>query len=286
MISALNRLANGTVELTITIPASRVNQAYAKTLTDLTKTVQISGFRQGKAPKKLVENKLGQKEILKETVKSLIPEVYLEAIKEHQLKPILNPHVEILANELNKDWQIKALTCEMPTVKLGQYEEEIKKAKATSAIWVPGKDPQPKKDKLTEEEKLSQVFKALLQTSQVQIPTLLVQEEVNRMLSRLVDQTGRLGLTIDQYLASLNKSLDQLKAEYQQQAEETLKLELILITLAEIQKIKVSDEEIDKLIAAAPDKETQNKLAAPEQRNYLRQLLKKRQIIDNLSSLL
>ena len=41
MISALNRLENGTVELTITIPWQRVKTNYDKTLTEITKTAEV-----------------------------------------------------------------------------------------------------------------------------------------------------------------------------------------------------------------------------------------------------
>lgn len=285
MISALSRLANGTIELTITIPAKKVKSAYDKTLVDLTNKAEIKGFRKGKAPSKLVEDKLGQKTISEEVFKALIPEVYIEAIKEHQLKPILNPQVQVITTEADKDWQIKAITCELPEVKLGKYEEEIRKANASDKIWIPGKDKKAKDQKPTEEEKLAKIFKNLLSSCSLQIPELLVQEEVNRMLSRLIDQTARLGLTVEQYLASAGKSIEKIKEEYRQQAEESLKLELILLAIAEDKKITAADSEVDKMIAAAPDKETQKRLETPEQKAYIRQLLRKRQVIDSLSSL-
>ena len=285
MISALNKLANGTVEITITIPIKRVKSAYNIALANLVKSAEIKGFRRGKAPSKLVEEKLGKKVILEEVLKSLIPEVYVEAIKEHSLKPIINPQIQLICTEEGKDWQIKAITCELPEVKLGKYEEEIRKAMAADKIWVPGKSKKDQAKKPTEEEKLGNIFKILLATSSIQIPDLLIQDEVTRMLSRLIDQTGRLGLTVEQYLASSGKSIDTIKEEYKKQAEEALKLEFILSAVAEKQQIKITEADVDKMIEATPDKEVQKRLNTPEQRAYIRQLLRKRQAIDNLNKL-
>ncbi|MBU3956897.1 hypothetical protein KKI19_01255 [Patescibacteria group bacterium] len=284
MISALNKQTNGTLELTITIPKKRVTTAYEKTLRQLAKDAEIKGFRKGKAPLKKVEEKIGKTKIYEEVLKTLIPEVYVEAVKEQKVKPIINPQISVVSLEEGKDWQIKAITCELPELKLGDYKGEIKKALASEKIWVPGKDKE-KKTEEKESEQLGKIFQILLKTIKIQIPELLIQEEVNRMLSRLVDQTGRLGLTVEQYLVSIGKTSDQIRQEYRQQAEESLKLELILSAIADEEKIQVDNSEIQKMIDAAPDEKTKKAMEIPTQRAYLRQLLRKRKAIDILTKL-
>lgn len=286
MISALNKLLDGTIELTITIPWKRVGKSYQKTLTSLTKKAQLKGFRKGKAPKKIVEERLGKSAIYEEVLKTLIPHVYVEAIREQKIKPIINPQIKVISLEEEKDWQIQATTCELPKVKLGDYKGEVKKALAAEKIWVPGKD----KDKVepsqgTADQRLQKIFATLLKTAKVQIPAILIQEEVNRMLSRLVDQTNRLGLTVEQYLASVGKTSEQLRVEYRQQAEESLKLELILSNIADEEKVKIKDEEVEKMIKAAPDEPTRKEMDTPTQRAYIKQLLRKRVVIDFLNKL-
>jgi len=283
MISTLNRLPNGNIELTITIPWKKVKIAYDKTLEKFVKQTEIKGFRKGKAPKKLIEEKVGRETLYEETLKELIPQAYLEAVQEHKIQPIINPQLKLTSAAWEKDWQIIATTCELPEVKLGDYKGEIKKALAVEKIWIPGKDKKEKKP--TTEDKLGKIFKTLLETCQLQIPELLIEDEINRMLSRLIDQTARLGLTIEQYLVSQKKSVEQLKTEYHQQAEELLKLEFILSAIADEEKIQVAEEEVEKLIEAIPDDKTKKALQTPEQKIFIRQLLKKRHVIDNLSSL-
>jgi FKBP-type peptidyl-prolyl cis-trans isomerase (trigger factor) len=283
MISALNRLADGTVKLTITIPKGRVTSVYQKTLQQLAAEVQLKGFRKGKASLPLVEKELGKSKIYEEVLKTLVPEVYLEAIKENQLKPIANPRVAVVSLEENKDWQIEATTCELPTVDLGNYREAVKKALAAEKIWVPGKDKtRPTKN---ENQSLEKIFQTLLSTSKLQIPEILTQEEVDRMLSRLIDQTNRLGITVEQYLTSSSKTKDQLRSEYRQEAEKSLKLEFILNAIAETEKTTVSEAEVERMIAAAPDEKSRQMLDNPLQRAHIQQLLRKRRVIDSLSQL-
>lgn len=284
MISALSRQADGTIELTITIPKKRVSVAYENVLNQFVKNAIIKGFRKGKAPSKTVEEKIGKSKIYEEVLKTLVTEVYLEAIKEQNVKPIISPQVSAVSLDEGKDWQIKAVTCELPKVELRNYKEGVKKALASEKIWVPGQD----KDKKTaekESEQLGKIFQTLLQIANVQIPELLIQEEINRMLSRLIDQTGRLGLTVEQYLASVGKTSEKLRQEYRQQAEESLKLELILSAIAEEEKVEVKDEEVKKMIDSAPDEKSKKEMETPIQRAYIRQLLRKRKVIDNLTKL-
>ena len=210
----------------------------------------------------------------------------MKTIKEQKIQPILNPEIKVISLEENKPWQIKAVTCEIPQVKLNDYQAEIKKTLAAEKIWVPGKDKEDDQaKKLTEEQKMAKVFASLVKTVQIKIPAILIENEANRTLSRLIDQTGRLGLTVDQYLQSIGKTSEQIRSEYQKQAEETLKLEFILGAIADQEKITVNDAEVEKMIQAAPDEKTRKNLETPTQKAYLRQLLRKRQVIDRLSKL-
>ncbi|HUS59903.1 MAG TPA: trigger factor [Nevskiaceae bacterium] len=283
MISALNKLPDGTIELTITIPLKRVKTSYDEVLKKQAAKVEIKGFRKGKAPQKLVEQKIGKNALYEEVLKTLIPQVYTETVKEQNIKPILNPQIKVVSLQEGKDWQIKALTCELPEVKLGDYRVEIKKQLAPGKIWTPDKEKQT--NKLTREDKIAQIFKVLAGNIQIKLPEILVEQEVNRMFSRLIDQTNQLGLTVEQYLTSTGKTNQQLRDEYRKQAEETLKLELVLAQIAEKEKVTVTEAEIEKMIEAVPDEKVRIGLKTPDQQIYIRQLLRKRKVIDNLLKL-
>lgn len=283
MISALNKLPDGTIELTITIPLKRVKTSYDEVLKKQAAKIEIKGFRKGKAPSKLIEQKIGKNALYEEVLKTLIPQVYTEAVKEQNIKPILSPQIKVVSLQEGKDWQIKALTCELPEIKLGDYRAEVKKVLASGKIWTPNKEKQ--KIEKSREDKIAQIFKTLVTIASVKLPEVLTQQEVNRMFSRLIDQTNQLGLTVEQYLTSTGKTNQQLKSEYHQQAEETLKLELILAQIAEKEKVTVTEAEIEKMIEAVPDEKVRTGLQTPGQQLYIRQLLRKRKVIDSLLKL-
>lgn len=287
MTSALQKHPDGGLELTVTIPQKKVKEAYDKALADLTQRAEIKGFRKGKAPRKLVEEKIGKSKIYEEVLQTLVPKAYLEAVKEHDIKPAMSPKIQVVSFEEGKDWQFKATTAELPKIKLGPYKEAVRQAIAADKIWVPGKekDKDEKAPQRSEEEKMAKIFAALLEAVKLDLPAAMVQEEVDRMMSRLIDQLSKLGLTVDRYLASQGKTADQLRQEYEKQAGETLKLELILAQIAEDEKIEIKEEEIDQMIKTIPDEKTRKNLETPQEKAYLRQILKKRAVLDSLAKL-
>lgn len=286
MISALARLPDGTLELTITLPWQKIKSSYDEALATVAKTATIKGFRQGKAPLKLVEQNVDQAQLYQQTLKKIVPEVYAQAVKEQKIKPMMAPEITLTKAAKNQDWQIVAKTCEQPVIKLGEYRQKVRQALGGSKIWTPSQTKNDQNNQKGQKEKnIAQLFAALLANIQFNLPSILVEQEVNRMLSRLIDQTSQLGLTVDQYLTSVGKTQQQIRQEYQKQAEETLKLEFILSQIADDQKVTVSETEIDQMIASVPDEKTKKNLNSASQREYIRQLLRKRKVIDNLLSL-
>ena len=280
MTVAVNRLVNGTIELTITIPWNDIKTTYEQVVEEFVKEVELPGFRKGKAPRKLVEEKLDKSKVYEEVLKQVVPKNYAEAIKQENLTPIVSPRIEVISFKENEVCQFRAQTCEKPEVKLGDYKDALNKAKSAKLpkIWVPGKDV---KEEKPAELGLEEIIKVLLETSQVNLPTLLVEDEVNRMLARLIDQTQKLGLTVEQYLLAQGKTIEGLKAEYKDQAARNLALEFILEAIADNEKIQVSDEEIEKVIKSAKDTKEQEALRA--QKYYLATILRRQKTLDRLA---
>lgn len=281
MTVAVNRLANGTIELTITIPWSDVKTTYDRVVDEFAREAELPGFRKGKVPRKLVEEKLEKTRVGEEVLKEIVPKAYADAVKQENLTPIISPRLEVIAAQEEQDWQFKAQICEKPEVKLGDYKDALNKAKSAKLpkIWVPGKTD--KEEKLAELT-LDDVLKVLLETNQIQVPTLLVEDEVNRMLARLIDQTQKLGLTVEQYLVSLGKTTEGLRGEYKEQANRNLALEFILEAIADNEKIQVSDEEIEKIVKSAKNAKEQEVLRA--QKYYLATILRRQKTLEHVKS--
>ncbi|MCJ7827641.1 hypothetical protein MUP65_00640, partial [Patescibacteria group bacterium] len=166
-----------------------------------------------------------------------------------------------------------ATTAQLPKVVLGDFKQKIIKELAPDRIWVPGKEPEKTEKKEDQEKKLGKIFQALLKLNTFQIPEILIDEETSRLLSRLIDQTSRLGLTVEQYLQSIGKTADLIKKEYRKQAGEAIRLELLLAAIADQEKITVEDKEIEEMIQASGDKNVKKQLQTPSQKSYLKQIL-------------
>jgi len=87
-------------KITITIPASAVNEQLEEALAGLSAEAALPGFRPGRAPRRLVEKRFGDA-VRKETKSQLISSAYSQAIQEHKLivlgEPEGNDELEALA---------------------------------------------------------------------------------------------------------------------------------------------------------------------------------------------
>ena len=90
-----------------------------------------------------------------------------------------------------------------------------------------------------------------METAKVRVPKVIIDQEVDRLLAQTLDEVKRLGLTLDQYLASTGRNIDALRQEYEKKAENDIKLEFLLQKIAETEKITVEDKEIDEAITQA-----------------------------------
>lgn len=79
--------------LTITIPAGQVEAAYIKKRNQLASKANIRGFRPGKAPKSVIEQRFGD-EARKEALGEVIQNALYEAISKNNLQPVSTPQVE------------------------------------------------------------------------------------------------------------------------------------------------------------------------------------------------
>jgi len=152
-------------------------------------------------------------------------------------------------------------------------------------LWIPGKGTKEEK-KPTREEKEQEILKLLLEKIDVKIPKMLIEEETNSRLSKLLERLEKLGLTLESYLSSIGKTPETLRKEYEKQAKEALSLDLILTEIAKEEKISVDPKEIDSAIdAAKADPKLAEELNTPERRQFIEVILKRRKALDMLISL-
>jgi len=103
------------------------------------------------------------------------------------------------------------------------------------------------------------------------------------LLSQLLNDIKRLGLSLDQYLASTNRKPEDLRAEYARRAENDIKLEFVLQKIAELEKISVSDTEIEDAIQKAKDPAEKQNLSS--NKYLLAGILRQQKTLDFLTNL-
>lgn len=119
------------------------------------------------------------------------------------------------------------------------------------------------------------------------IPDLLVNEEINKMISELQRAVESQGGEFEKYLESLKKTLVDLKLELTPQALTRIKVALVMRAVAKQEEIKVEDaelnHELDHMAEHYKDKkEAKDQIYSPEYRDYLEQILTNRKVIDFL----
>src|SRR3981081_4144317 len=112
------QLPKSQVGMTIEVPTEVVDATYERVLNRLVSRAKIEGFRPGRAPRALVEARLGPAVVREEVVETMIPEVIRQALEEKSLDPIDNPDVEVLELERGRPARLKATVSVMPEVTL------------------------------------------------------------------------------------------------------------------------------------------------------------------------
>jgi len=112
------QLPKSQVGMTIEVPTETVDATYERVLKRLVSRAKIEGFRPGRAPRALVESRLGPAVVREEVVEAMVPEVIRQALAEKSIDPIDNPDVEVLVLERGSPAKLKATITVMPEVTL------------------------------------------------------------------------------------------------------------------------------------------------------------------------
>jgi trigger factor len=111
-------LPGSQVALGIEVPADEVDRAFEKVITRLSQKAKIQGFRPGKAPRAVVEARLGPQAIREEAIEALVPEVVNRALTESGIEPIDRPRVDVIEFERGRAARLTATVSVMPEVQL------------------------------------------------------------------------------------------------------------------------------------------------------------------------
>lgn len=119
----------------------------------------------------------------------------------------------------------------------------------------------------------------------VELPDVLIEDELNRMLVSLQRRVADMGLLLDDYLRGQGKSLDQIKSEWRPQAEKNVRMELGLSEIAKAENVAISDNDLQAEIDKIQDARVKKQFEAQEPRLHLRHALRQTKTLNFLKTL-
>jgi len=417
------QLPKSQVGMTIEVPTELVDATYERVLNRLASRARIEGFRPGKAPRSLVEARLGPAVVREEVVEAMVPDVMRQALQDKAIDPIDNPDVEVLELERGRPARLKATISVMPEVTLpdittlhpdlhghdvteemlqrrledvrqpmaeitpverearlgdiavidvevevdgevvesetqkameaelkegvllpellavlpGTFVDETREAKVTfpetysdpklagknatirvtlrgvkekilpplddalAKILSEGKHEtvesyresvrQELEESVRAMEKLEreqEVVRTLVDASSVEVPQTLVDRELTSQLEAMERTLNRQGLKLERYLEYVGKTIDQWVEEQRPDAEDRLKVDLVLAEFARRENLEPSDEEVITYLEeqSAQDDDLKGQLAelksSPSARRYFASRLRRSRVLERL----
>jgi len=348
----LNRGEKGRVEVKVDITRAAFVAAYGDIIEVISKDQQFPGFRPGKIPTNVIEDKIGVNKILNDAASFLVTKHLDEIFKKENITALGSPNIAVHSLAKDLSFSFTATLTAKPQVKLGDWKkmkikrlkpkavtekdvnESIKNiheayqkekvAKGTEETkesedgesdndQKSGKfiyDARGNKIYLKEETKGSkdgiddefakkigardlkhlqelvridlerivrgeveakveqEIFDEILKVSEVEVPDILVDDELNRIIVRITQNLEQQNKKLDDYLKEENTTLDALRAKMRPQAENNVKITLIMDEIGKREKVQISREEIENAAKGVDQAKLDEKQKA-DLRNYM-----------------
>ncbi|WP_416827559.1 trigger factor [Ectobacillus polymachus] len=132
MTAKWEKLENNVGVLTIEVEAEEVKKGLDAAFKKVVTKVNVPGFRKGKVPRVMFEQRFGVESLYQDALDILVPEAYSKAIDETGIFPVAQPEIDVEQIEKGKALIFTAKVTVKPEVKLGEYKGfELEKLDAT-----------------------------------------------------------------------------------------------------------------------------------------------------------
>ncbi|MCH9734918.1 MAG: trigger factor [Actinomycetia bacterium] len=121
MKSTVENLSPTRVRINVEVPFTELEPDIDRAFKQLAKQVRLPGFRPGKAPRKLLEARMGRGAVLEQVVNDALPGRYSEAVSSSSLQPIGQPEIEITKLEDNEELVFTAEVDIRPAIDLPDF---------------------------------------------------------------------------------------------------------------------------------------------------------------------
>jgi trigger factor len=93
--STVENLSPTRVRLAVEVPFDELKPSLDAAYKKIGSQVRIPGFRPGKVPARIIDQRVGRAAVLEEAINAALPGVYGDAAREHELKPISQPDIDV-----------------------------------------------------------------------------------------------------------------------------------------------------------------------------------------------
>lgn len=105
-----------------------------------------------------------------------------------------------------------------------------------------------RKESQAEDKYIDALLDEISKNTEIEIPDNMVDEEAHRMVHQFADHIAMQGISIDQFYQMTNSNEDELKEKYKEEALKRVKNRLIIEEIIKVEKIKVTEKEINERI--------------------------------------
>jgi trigger factor len=151
--------------------------------------------------------------------------------------------------DMTKEEHSKVIEADMPAIddvfvqKLGQFKDVADFKQKIKGMLIEDKKSQAK------EKRRIALSDALNDATKIDVPELLIKSEVRRTEAQFADDISRMGISLDDYLKHAKKTIEEIRLEWAPQAEKKAKLQMIMNAIAETEKIKADQKEIEEEVS-------------------------------------
>ena len=122
MKSTVEKLSPTRVRINVEVPFTELEPDFDRAFKELAKQIRLPGFRPGKAPRKLLEARIGRGAVLEQVVNDALPGRYSEAVTSSEIQPLGQPEIEITKLEDNEELVFTAEVDIRPEIELPDLE--------------------------------------------------------------------------------------------------------------------------------------------------------------------
>jgi len=121
--STIEELGPTRVRMAIEVPWGDLDHAFGEVYKELGRQVRVPGFRPGKVPNRVLDQRIGRPVVLEQVVQHAIPEVYSEVVRENQVRVLGQPDIEVTRLDDNDTLAFTAVVDVAPQVELPSLDD-------------------------------------------------------------------------------------------------------------------------------------------------------------------